>query len=166
MKDQADLMKRQADLMEAGFDQSTEFKSWKATLVKASKFLISVKLKNSTNFPMKITGEFQIQNFLGGQKERFLIGVDSFIPPKRHLVIEVRPGLTLEQQAVDSLSFRVHGYISHVHRISKRTLVQRFEYDLRCSQTPGTNDWSVQAIPLCQMNPEQRPEGPQGERAS
>ena len=163
IEDQAKLMVRQADLVQASFDQWVELTNWRIGQPQNNKLRIMVDLINTSNFPVAIiSGHISVVNY-GGLTTSY-VGDEAFLPPNRPTVIDFWVRLSDSQQAGESLSLPVTGQISHWHRITKGKIVQPFIGRLDCGPWAVDKKWHATYVPLAHMNPERTEGDAEGEQ--
>ena len=157
MKAQAELMKRQADLTQAQFDQWVDLENWR--IDKRGQLIASVDLVNHTAYPVTLDeGYITVADAAGTPRRTYLIGEKTFLSPNQPhaITIDVSSGMTPQQ--VDTLwgplSFSVTGMFSHRHRITKETITQTLDGMLECGHWKVDHKWHASYTPFVHMNPE------------
>lgn len=155
MAAQVDLMKRQADLAQAQFDQWVDLENWHVDK-RPDRFIIRVDLINHTAFPVTLDeGELTIGENGGPRGTTCLLGVKTFLSPNQPQPIDFNIGSwVLPDQLASLPAFKVKGAFSHRHRITKEEIKQPLEGLLQCEPWASDHKWHAVYTPLIHMNPE------------
>lgn len=151
-------IKRQADLMQAQFDQWVELENWRTKKPELDKFIVWVDLVNHTAYPITLDdGYLTISDNAGTPSRTYYLGKKTFLSPNQPHPIDFNlgKGMLPEQLAsLSSASFKVKGTFSHRHRITKKEIKQPLEGMLQCERWKSDHKWHATYTAFIHMNPE------------
>jgi hypothetical protein len=120
------VIERQANLMEAQFDQWVDLTQWRiGNQPRNDSLRVLVNLVNPTQFPITLNGEVTV-----GNKKRLFDNESLF--PKRPKTIEFIVEVCASEQAAGSASFPVTASLTHLHRISHKPVTRAWLGRLDC----------------------------------
>jgi len=150
-------IKKQADLMQAQFDQWVDVENWRVNKG-SDKFIVWVDLINHTAYPITLVeGQLTIGENGGVRRTTYILGQKTFLSPNQPhpMDFDLGWGMLPEQVAsFSSASFRVKGTFSHRHRITKKNIRQPLDGLLQCEHWKSDGKWRAAFTPFIHMNPE------------
>jgi hypothetical protein len=115
---------RQADLMQANFDQRIELANWRMERPRDHKVRIWVDLVNPTGFPLTITGSLAV-----GEKEQQF--QDEILPPNTNSPKSIDFEISTASNEYAPIDRPVNGYFSHRHKITNKPVMDPWKGTLR-----------------------------------
>ena len=144
-------IEKQANLMQAQFDQWVDLTNWRCEKQLRNNILrIMVDLVNPTQFPITYSGEI----IVGTKERRFDKEV---LSPKRPKTIDFDMVVTNGGQAAGSVSFQVSESFTHWHKITKEAVTNERLGRLDCTKWQKVDKrWHAKYTSLTEKQPRDR----------
>ena len=157
IKEQAGLMKRQADILEAQFEQWVWLDNWKVGWQNddpgRKNLKVSVDVVNQTSFPMRIDGELRIDN-PHVPDSAYKPEIGAFLPPKQYITVYLTITVAEAQVVAYDFSLRVTSRFSYPHKITNKLMPQSIVGRLDCVHWKIDHKWHATFVPSSETQKE------------
>jgi hypothetical protein len=153
-------IQRQADLMEAGFDQTVDVNNWQVSPPLGNRMLIRADVVNTSAFPITITeGYIEISSPAQPSCIKSPLRENTFIAARDKVTLEIVYEIGDLTSAPTTAFFTfgpsVKGSFSHRHRITNKLIIQPLVGRLTFGKLQdGSGEWFASFDTFIHLNPE------------